>query len=538
MLSAVLQDDLGSAGRWLGVLAAATLAASVVYYVQGMRGFTMALTVLDTLHGRIGAHVVRMPLGWFAGESVGRLSRITTSGVQAIVSSIAHLMQPLVRGVLAPVTIAVVVCFYDWRLGLVAIIASPFIYWCFRFSARLLGASDELADEAAVTSGNRVLEFARHQPVLRAFGQSTSGYAPLEAAIENQRQVGRKQLNWTLGGMLLSGTTIQLTFTVMVLIVVLLAGGPQTQSLQLVALLALLARFIGPLALVSELSGGVRMARNDLDRVQAVLDVKPLPEPAAPAVFDSAQTGAIAFENVRFGYPQATPVLKGVDFSVQPGSVTALVGRSGSGKTTITRIAARFHEVDGGTVRIGGVDVREQTTAQLMGQLSLVFQDVYLFDGTIAENVRLGRESATDEELAEAAQLSGVNEIVNRLPAGWDTRVGEGGAALSGGERQRVSIARALLKRAPIVLLDEATAALDATNEALVRRSLQALSRHGTVLVIAHTPAMITSADRILVLEQGTIAASGSHDELLVAHQGYASMFAERAATAGWQLRA
>lgn len=534
---ALLEGRPVDAGLWLLVLAVAASLAAFVYYRQAMHGFRVAIDVLDTLHERIGAHVARIPLGWFSDETVGRLSRIATQGVGSIVMSLAHLLEPLVIGTVTPATIAIVVLAVDWRLGLVAVVAAPLILLCFRASARLLGRSDELADEAAVTAGNRVLEFARHQPVLRAFGRTAGGYAPLEQAVEAQRSVGRTQLNWTVRGMLLSGATIQLTFSAMVGVVVLLAGAPAGQSIALVALLALLARFIGPLDMVSELSGGLRMARNDLERVRAVLDVPPLPEPSLPAVLAPERRGEIVFDGVGFTYGDDSPrVLDGVAFRVRPGSVTALVGRSGSGKTTVTRLAARFHDATSGTVRIGGTDVREQTTAQLMEQLALVFQDVYLFDDTIAANVRLGRPSATESELRRAAELAGLDEIVDRLPSGWATRVGEGGAALSGGERQRVSISRALLKRAPIVLLDEATAALDAGNEALVRRSLQELARHGTVLVIAHTPAMIASADRVLVLDGGRIVGDGTHPDLLAADPDYAALWADRAEAASWKL--
>ena len=216
--------------------------------------------------------------------------------------------------------------------------------------------------------------------------------------------------------------------------------------------------------------------------------------------------------------------------------MTAIVGPSGAGKTTILRLIARFWDAGSGTVAIGGVDVREMSTEVLMRQISVVFQDVYLFDGTIEENIRLGRPEATDAEVREAATLARVTEIAERLPEGWESRVGEGGARLSGGERQRVSIARAILKDAPIVLLDEATAALDPINERAVQQALQALTQDKTLVVVAHRLQTVQAADQILVLDQGQILERGSHSELLSQHGRYAAFWQERVRAAGWRV--
>ncbi|WP_432007140.1 ABC transporter ATP-binding protein [Streptomyces parvus] len=540
VLGDLLGGDTGGAARWTGWLAVAVLITLGAHYVQAMLGFRVALVILTTLHHRLGDHVAALPLGWFDGTTVGRLTRMGTKSVLSIAGSCAHLLQPLVTGVLTPATVVVVMLFLDWRLGLAALVCSPLILLAARVSVRLLNRMDEIDDAAGVEASGRVLEFARNQPVLRAFGRTTDGYPPLEAALEEQRAAARKQVWMSVPGMLLGGFAVQMCFSALIGVGASLALDGAVDPVELVALLALVARFAGPLAEVGDFAAVVRMARNDMGRVRAVLDEPPLPEPERSTPV--TEPGAVEVDRVRFGYPgrhgegPGDVVLDDVSFTVAPRTVTALVGASGSGKTTLTRLIARFFDVDAGTVRVGGVDVRDQTTAALMEQLSLVFQDVYLFDDTLVGNIRVGRPDASEADVLEAARLAGVDEIVERLPDGWETRVGEAGTSLSGGERQRVSIARALLKDAPIVLLDEATAALDPENEAYVQRSMEALRERSTLLVIAHRLSTVTAADQIVVLDDGRVTEVGTHQELMVLDGRYARFWNERHRALGWRI--
>jgi ATP-binding cassette subfamily B protein len=294
----------------------------------------------------------------------------------------------------------------------------------------------------------------------------------------------------------------------------------------------LAVRFTEPLSETAVLGSTLNTARAALAQVADLLAQPTLPEPGSPQV--PAGNG-VEFDDVGFGY-DGKQVLTDVSLTLAEGTMTALVGPSGSGKTTVSKLIPRFWDVDAGAVRVGGVDVRDIDPEVLMSRISVVFQDVYLFEGTVLDNIRVGRPDATDAEVREAARLARVDEIVHRLPDGWDARVGEGGALLSGGERQRVSIARAILKDAPIVLLDEATASLDPENERAVQEALSALTAGRTLLVIAHRLQTVAAADQILFLDEGRIAERGTHAELLAANGRYASFWAQRSRAREWSL--
>ncbi|SFQ42259.1 ATP-binding cassette, subfamily B [Amycolatopsis arida] len=283
----------------------------------------------------------------------------------------------------------------------------------------------------------------------------------------------------------------------------------------------LAARCADPLLSLADIGGQLRGARAELARLDTVLRTEPLPEPREPV---RPEHHGLEFDPVAFQHGDRT-VLDGVSLSIPEGRRLAVVGPSGVGKSTLLQLLARFHDVDAGAVRVGGVDVRAIDTEALMARIAIVFQEVYLFDGTIEENVRVGRPDAGVAEVRAAATAARLDEVVERLPRGWATNVGEGGALLSGGERQRVSIARALLKNAPIVLLDEVTSALDPVNEAAVHDGIERLMAGRTVVMVAHRMRTVQRADRVAFLDGGRIVEEGSHDELLRRGDRYADLW-------------
>lgn len=532
VLRALIERDLSTTGAWLAALAGLLLVYALVRYRTQLAGYMAGIGLARGLFTRLGDHIADLPLGWFSADRVGKLGRLTSQGVVDVMGVPAHLLRPIVTAFVTPLTVVALMFLFDWRLALATLVTAPVAFLVYRWTGNLVQRSDHRTDAAAGEAAGRVVEFAQSQAVLRAFGRGIEGYGQLDAALQEQRDAAHAQMVLVIPGLVSFVLVVQFGFAVVLLFGTSLALGGSIDVPELLALLVLAARYVEPLIATADLGGALRISRNSLARMNQLFAVEPLPEPEAPRQPESAE---IEFDDVHFSYGDR-PLLTGVSFKVPVRKVTAVVGPSGSGKTTLVRLAARFWDPESGVLRIGGVDLREVSTADLMAKLSLVFQDVYLFEGTIEENIRMGRPDADDEALREAARLARVDEIVERLPDGYATEVGEGGWALSGGERQRVSIARAILKDAAVVLLDEATAALDPENEAAVQDALAALTAERTLLVIAHRLQTVQSADQIVFLDGGRVVEQGSHHELLAAEGRYAAFWRERDRAAGWRI--
>lgn len=533
LLEALFQGDLGSAWGWTAGVGLAVVVVFVTGYRQSVLGLKIGTGMMHSLQTRLGDHIATLPLGWFGSATAGRVSRLISSSVKDAMGVFAHLLTPLVTGVLVPAGVAVGMLFLDARVSLAMVVSAPLLYLVNRWGQSLYSGAETRAHAAAEESNSRVIEFAQAQPVLRAFGAATTGNRGMQSALTAQRRVGRGLVIASVPGLVVFSFLVQLTFIGLVYLVISFASGGTLSAPAAIALIAVSSRFIDPLNQAAELATAVRGAANAADRITELLETPTLPESDSPL---QPEDSGVRFEDVRFAYGTGDAVIDGVSFTVPAGTTTALVGPSGSGKTTLLRLASRFYDVGDGRIEVGGHPISEYSSTTLMEQFSLVFQDVYLFHQSIAENVRIGRADASADDLARAAEVARVDEIVERLPDGWDTNVGEGGTSLSGGERQRVSIARALLKDAPIVLLDEATSALDPQNEAAVVRGIHELTRDKTVMVVAHRLSTIQHADQILFLDQGRIVERGTHDELLVAGGRYADFWSERSRASGWHL--
>ncbi|WP_433789795.1 ABC transporter ATP-binding protein [Actinoplanes sp. CA-252034] len=524
LLRALLGGPTADARPWLIAFAVAVAGYALLRYRSDLAGMRVGTTMLRGMYHRLGRHLARLPIGWFTGARVGEVSTMAGRGLLTAMGVAAHLMAPFVAACVTPLTIVVVITVLDWRLGLAALAAAPLVVAVHLVTARSAAAADAAhagrADEAAA----RVVEYVQAQPVLRAGGRD--GFGPLDRALREVERASRRRTLSVLPGAVGLAVTVQVVFTAVLALALNLAVGtaPEEESaVELLAILVLAARAADPLLSLSDIGGKLRTARGELDRLDRLLRTAPLPEPATPVRpdhHDLELDAVTARDGDRI-------VLDGLSLTVPQGQRLAVVGPSGAGKSTLLRLLARFADVDAGAIRVGGADVRDMDPADLMARIAIVFQDVYLFDGTIEENVRLGRPDATDQQVRAAATAAGLDEVVDRLPGGWSAIVGEGGALLSGGERQRVAIARALLKDAPIVLLDEVTSALDPDNEAAVHAGIDRLMSGRTVIMVAHRIRTVRRADRVIFLDGGRIIEQGTPDELLRRGGRYAAFSGE-----------
>ena len=519
---------------WLWVLAVLAVVGGVVEYILALVNYRVALDLIRTVLRRIGDRLARLPLGWFSESAAGRLSRLVSQEVLMLGETLAHMLASATASFGSVLAVLAGSWVWDWRLGLVLTIAAPVYGLALWLGRRAITYGKRISEPAEEELSDRIVEFARCQGALRSAGRSDD-FAPLTAANAATVRAGRRGLWWSVLANLLHGAVGQLVVVALIVLAAQLAVGGALAPIPAIAFIGLSLRFVQTLEDLGSMVMGIEDRHVMVDHVNEILTAQPLPEPAVSA--QPSRPGDIELDRVEFGYLPDRPVLRDVSLSVPAGGMCAIVGPSGSGKTTIARLVARFYDVDAGTVRVGGEDVRDQSTEDLMRQLSMVFQDVYLFDDTLEANIRLGDPEADAEAVRAAGELAGVAEIVDRLPEGWQTRVGEGGHALSGGERQRVSIARALLKHAPIVLLDEATSALDPENEIHVVASMERLRHEATLLVIAHKLDTIRTADQIVVLDgSGRIAQRGTHDELVGVPGQYRDFCLARERAEAWRL--
>ncbi|MBN9644517.1 ABC transporter ATP-binding protein [Corynebacterium sp. CCM 8862] len=524
---------LGALG-WFGISVVLAVIGFWVAYRRNMAGYAVGLDFIETVHERVGDQISRLPLGWFKAPTAGALSKMVANDLMMAGELVVHSLVALVTNSVA----VVVICLASWLvniwLGLAFTLVVPIYVALQVFASKMHSKGKTITEPAEQDLASRLIEMSRRQQALRSCGQSRT-YHKLEQSTRQWLEKKQEGARFSGSGMVVAKVVTEMIVAVLMAVAVATALYGGTSPLVAIAYIGIALRYALTLHELTDAVMALQEREQTTSFIVDVLTANPLPEPAEPAVI--TDPGAVELSDVTFGYIPGETVIDGVSFSAEPATMVALVGPSGCGKTTLARLISRFWDVDSGSVKVGGVDVREQTTQQLMAQLSMVFQDVYLFDDTLRENVRIGRQDATDEEIEQAAALAGVTEIVDRLPDGWDSRVGEGGRALSGGERQRVSIARALLKKAPIVLFDEATSALDPENENNILASTEQLRRHSTLIVIAHKLDTIMRADKIVQLDgNGRVEDIGTHEQLLARDGHYRRFWQARSDATGWKL--
>lgn len=527
-------------GTWLVVVAILGAITVTVDTFAMYRSYRISVyEVCDTLIDRVADHVLQLPLGWFNAKREADVANATSKEINTL-SHLASMVIPnLCNAFIVPLVMLVATAFIEWPLAVVmAVSILPFILTWRKMSAATTRAND-MEDRTSAAAAGRLIEFARLQPVLRATGASTS-WDPVQETLQADSEA-------TLAGLRIKGRPAQgfnlianVTFAVVLALGLSFVTGARLDPIAYLVIAAVSARMLLPLTKAALYASEVDNAAVALRQMGIILDAAPLAEPDSEQAREPRGT-SIEFRGVSFSYESGRPVLDDVSLTAPQGAVTALVGPSGAGKSTILRLTARFWDVDAGSVTIGGVDVREIPTTRIMELTSMVFQDTYLFDTTIRENLRIARPNATDAELEEAARKARLDRVIEALPHGWDTEVGPAGQSLSGGERQRVAIARAFIKDAPILLLDEITSALDGENESAISDVISQLSEGRTVIVVAHRLSTIDSADQVVFLEPladgAIVAETGTPKELSSRPGRFHDFVAAADASSRWQLR-
>jgi len=503
-----------------GYLASSDAWLSSFDLVGGLR-----LSVLD--------HLRRLPMGFHLSRHAGDTVTVLTQDMRMLETFMSDALGRVAQAFGLPLVALVFLIVKDPAIGLAASASAVLSVPVFMWSSRRLARHGLRRQDTQAEAGARMIEFVRGIAVIRAFNRLAHGEENFRAALDAFHAISVHLVVRLSTPMALFGAVV-MSGVPLVLVVAgrRLADGSIDVGTVLTALIVIFAAY-APLLGLSAVMELTRMADASLARLDRILTAPPPAQPAAPKEpggFD------VAFDHVRFSYAPGTPVLTDVSFEAPERTMTAIVGPSGSGKSTILNLLPRFWDVAGGSIRVGGVDVREMSSERLNSLVTVVFQDVHLFAGTVFDNIALGKDGATRAEVEGAARAARAHDFVAALPKGYDTRVGEGGLGLSGGERQRVSIARALLKDAPIVLLDEATAAVDATNELAIQSALQSLTAGKTLIVVAHKLSTIMAADQILYLDGGRIVERGDHETLFRANGPYARLWSARDHAARWTI--
>ena len=534
LMVALLADELyrGTATIQLvlfcsGIAAICQLIKMLLTWRSSLMSHKISFTILKNIREAITDRMAKVPMGVMLETPTGTFKNLIVDNVAKLEDSMAHFMPELPSNIAAPLCSILLIFILDWRMGLASLITIPLGILFFAAMMRGYGPRMENYMRSANDMNSSLVEYVSGIQVIKAFNRSASSYGKYSKSVnyfhDSTMEWWSQCWFWNAAARAVLPSTLLGTLPVGAW---LYMEGTLSLPVFLISLVVPLG-FVAPLMKVSEAMEQVSMIKGNLEQVTAFLKTPELVRPSEPV---SLGERTYQFEDVHFGYKE-TEVLHGISFQTRPGTMTAIVGPSGSGKSTIAKLMAGFWDVTSGSVRFGGQDIRQIPFEQLMGEISYVAQDNFLFDKSIRENIRMGNPAATDEEVEDAAKAANCHDFIMQLEQGYDTLAGDAGDRLSGGERQRITIARAMLKPSSVVILDEATAYADPENEALIQQAISKLVAGKTLIVVAHRLNTIRNADQILVVANGNIAGRGTQEELLRECPIYQKMWQDYAGT-------
>ena len=510
-----------------GIAAICQLIKMLLTWRSSLMSHKISFTILKNIREAITDRMAKVPMGVMLETPTGTFKNLIVDNVAKLEDSMAHFMPELPSNIAAPLCSILLIFILDWRMGLASLITIPLGILFFAAMMRGYGPRMENYMRSANDMNSSLVEYVSGIQVIKAFNRSASSYGKYSKSVnyfhDSTMEWWSQCWFWNAAARAVLPSTLLGTLPVGAW---LYMEGTLSLPVFLISLVVPLG-FVAPLMKVSEAMEQVSMIKGNLEQVTAFLKTPELVRPSEPV---SLGERTYQFEDVHFGYKE-TEVLHGISFQTRPGTMTANVGPSGSGKSTIAKLMAGFWDVTSGSVRFGGQDIRQIPFEQLMGEISYVAQDNFLFDKSIRENIRMGNPAATDEEVEDAAKAANCHDFIMQLEQGYDTLAGDAGDRLSGGERQRITIARAMLKPSSVVILDEATAYADQENEALIQQAISKLVAGKTLIVVAHRLNTIRNADQILVVANGNIAGRGTQEELLRECPIYQKMWQDYAGT-------
>lgn len=510
-----------------GIAAICQLIKMLLTWRSSLMSHKISFTILKNIREAITDRMAKVPMGVMLETPTGTFKNLIVDNVAKLEDSMAHFMPELPSNIAAPLCSILLIFILDLRMGLASLITIPLGILFFAAMMRGYGPRMENYMRSANDMNSSLVEYVSGIQVIKAFNRSASSYGKYSKSVnyfhDSTMEWWSQCWFWNAAARAVLPSTLLGTLPVGAW---LYMEGTLSLPVFLISLVVPLG-FVAPLMKVSEAMEQVSMIKGNLEQVTAFLKTPELVRPSEPV---SLGERTYQFEDVHFGYKE-TEVLHGISFQTRPGTMTAIVGPSGSGKSTIAKLMAGFWDVTSGSVRFGGQDIRQIPFEQLMGEISYVAQDNFLFDKSIRENIRMGNPAATDEEVEDAAKAANCHDFIMQLEQGYDTLAGDAGDRLSGGERQRITIARAMLKPSSVVILDEATAYADPENEALIQQAISKLVAGKTLIVVAHRLNTIRNADQILVVANGNIAGRGTQEELLRECPIYQKMWQDYAGT-------